>query len=347
MRDGTANNKYWAVGGEPWDVQWEEQRFRKKKYENLISAPVTARVVTDRANLKERGLLNYENCSIDELEAFIGARRLNLPSADSYSIHIQTTTINLRDTQKRQLRRQERDGKIDDMRAKAKKAAYIAVLHDADDTVVFNRFFRLPPEVRTIVYKHYHDDLPALPAFPHQPPLTVASKTLRDEALPSFYEQSIFELRLFVHTKAWLHGYPPTSVVSSYNNMYDDPDLLTSANLPPAALARISRFRLRLTHLHTHYLPGSNNLRSQDEYITWDIDLNGNGEERPIVSGDGVLDRYGATPFWVARRGRLELAILRVLQDVAARPKAHRLKRSDLEDLQEAVREALNPPQNA
>ena len=66
----TANNKYWSIGGEAWDVQWEEQRFRKKKHINLISGPVTARIVTDRANRKERGLLNYENCSVDELEAF-------------------------------------------------------------------------------------------------------------------------------------------------------------------------------------------------------------------------------------------------------------------------------------
>jgi hypothetical protein len=346
MRDGTANNKYWAVGGEPWDVQWEESRFRKKKYENLISAPVTARVVTDRANRKERGLLNYENCSIDELEAFIGARRLILPSADSYNIHVHTTTISFRDTKDRQFRRQEQDAKIDARRAKAKKAAYIAVLHDADDTAVFDRYFQLPPEVSTIVYKQYHDDLPTLPVLPHQPPLTVASKPLREEALPSFYDQATFDLRLFVHTQAWLHGYPPTSVVFPHNT-FDDPNLLTSANLSPANLARISRLHLRLSHLNTYHRPGSNRIRNDEKHLSWDIDLNGNGEERPFISGDSSIEHFAADPFWAVRRGRLELAILGVARDVAGRPKTQRLKRSDLEDLQKAVREALDAPVNA
>ena len=77
------------------------------------------------------------------------------------------------------------------------------------------------------------------------------------------------------------------------------------------------------------------------------IDLNGNGEDCPFITGDSSIEEFAADPFWAASRGRLELAILRVAQDVAARPKAHRLKRSDLEDLQKAVCEALDAPVNA
>ena len=160
----------------------------KNKYVDLISGPVTARIVADRANRRERGLLDYENCSIDELEAFIERRHLNPPSEDTYDSQVITTSVTFRNTQDRPLRMLKWDEKVEAMRARAKKAAYIAVLQQADDTVVLDKFPTLIAELRTAVYKMYFDDLPTLPNLPYQPPLTLVKRDLRKEALPVFYE---------------------------------------------------------------------------------------------------------------------------------------------------------------
>lgn len=331
------DNTYWAVGDEVWDVQRKEQRFMKNKYVDLISGPVTARIVTDRANRRERGLLDYENCSIDELEAFIERRHLNPPSEDTYNSQVITTSVTFRNTQDRPLRMLKWDEKVEAMRARAKKAAYIAVLQQADDTVVLDKFPTLIAELRTAVYKMYFDDLPTLPNLPYQPPLTLVKRDLRKEALPVFYEQSTFILRLSVRTQ---NG--KSSV--SHHNTADDPDLLTSASLSPTALARISRISLRIWHSHTFRLPGRRRDQDDDESMSWDIDLD--GPAGVVMDGDSFFDDYGDEPWWVVRRERLEAAILRVLRDVAARKKAHRLRRGDLEDLREAVAGALNLPGN-
>ena len=93
------------------------------------------------------------------------------------------------------------DEKVEAMRARAKKAAYIAVLQQADDDVVLDKLPTLIAELRAAVYKMYFDDLPTLPNLPYQPPLTLVKRNLRKEALPCFYEQSTFILRLSVRTQ--------------------------------------------------------------------------------------------------------------------------------------------------
>ncbi|GAB7335026.1 hypothetical protein MBLNU13_g06885t1 [Cladosporium sp. NU13] len=329
------DNTYWAVGDDVWDVQRQEQGFRKKKYVNLISGPVTARIVTDRANRKERGLLNYENCSMDELEAFIEARHLIPPDENTYNIQGQTTKVIFRDTKDRQLRMQKWNEKVEARRAGAKKAAYIAVLQEADDNIVLDKFPTLIAELRTTVYKMYFDDLPALPKLPYQPPLTLVTKGLRKETLPLFYEQSTFILRLRVRTQN-------ERSTASLHNTAIDPDLLMSANLPPASLARISRISLHISHHRTYRPPGWSGTLDDDEDMSWEIDLD--GKAGVVIDGDGFFDDYGDETWWVVRRGRMEAAILRVLRDVAARSKAHRLRPGDLEDLREAVQGALNLP---
>lgn len=337
----TPDNTYWAVGDRLGVVQQNEQRFRKKKYVDRISEPVTARIVTDRENRKERGLLNYENCTIAELETFVERRRIAPPTEDSYHVRDLPSAINLRPTHDRQLRSQTRDEKIEALRAKAKKAAYIKVLHDADDTAVFDRFFQLPPEVRKIVYEKHYDDFPYL-FLPHQPPLTLASTLLRAEALPSFYEQTTFALRFNVFTRAHRNSdnlVRPTRVC--LYDTADDPDLLTSINLPENFLSRVSRIRLCLLHRHTHRPNTWGYRHVRAESMSFDIDLNDN--TGPVVDQEGGLDDL-LDPYWDLCCERLKPAITRVLKGVAARPKAHNLGREDLKALLGAVREALNPP---
>jgi hypothetical protein len=335
------DNTYWAVGDRLGVVQQKEQRFRKKKYVDRISEPVTARIVINRKNREERGFLNYENCTIAELETFVERRRLATPTEDTYHVHDLPSTIDLRPTHDRQLRRQTRGQKIEALRAKAKKAAYIKVLLDADDTAVFDRFFELPPEVRKIVYKKHYDDFPYL-LLPHQPPLTLASKLLRAEALPSFFEQTTFALRFKVFTRAHRNSHHlvrPNRV--SLCDTADDPDLLTSTNVPDSLLSRVSRLRLCLLHRHTHRPNSWGHRHVRVESMSFDIDLN--DDTGPVLDREGGLDGL-LDPYWDLCCERLEPVITRVLKDVAARPKAHRLRRDDIKALLGAVREALNPP---
>jgi hypothetical protein len=287
-------------------------------------------------------LLDYEECTIEELEAFIATRHLNLPSEDAYRIKDLPPTMTLRDSRRRQQQTQERAKEHENTRFKAKKAAYITVLHEADDTAVFDKFLELPPEVRTIVYKKHYEDFPDL-SLPHQPPLTLASKPLRAEALPIFYEHSTFVLRLKIFTRARRHSpFLSRPVRVLLHNTADDPDLLTSANLPPAALSRISRIHLCLSHRHTLSQNAWGTRHVRTESAGWDIDLN--DSTAPVVDCGGVLDRLVDEPHWNFCRARLGAVIKRVLGGVWARPKAHKLRREDVEGLLEAVREALNPP---
>jgi hypothetical protein len=78
--------------------------------------------------------------------------------------------------------------------------------------------------------------------------------------------------------------------------------------------------------------------------MSFDIDLNNNAGL--FVDQEGGLDDL-LDPYWDLCCERLEPAITRVLKPVATRPKAHRLRRDDLEVLLGAVREALNPPVDA
>ena len=349
-RNGKADNTYWAVGDDARDVELKELEFQKKKESrsrkrkrvDLISEPATARIATDLANRKERGLLNYEDCSVAELEAFVGNRHLNLPSEDSYRIPDLPSSISLRDMRRRQLQRQERANELDAMRIQAKEAAYIAVLHQADDTAVFHQFPSLPPELRANVYKKYFDSLLTLPAFPHQPPLTLVSRSLRADALPLFYEQSTFLLRLHIMTPMMFLGHTATSRVSLRDDL--GTDLLTSPNLPVTALSRISHMCLRLSHCLIDITLSGRFTQFDEEDKNWVINLN--AKDGSVMTGNESLDKPDANKqFRTNRRARLEAAILRVLQNVAARPKAHRLQRGDLEVLREAVQAALNQPE--
>ena len=334
-------------------VQNLEQGFKKKGWVDKISGRVTARVATDRCNLEDRGLLNYERCTIAELETFINARRLNLPGEETYHVPDPTRVFELRNTRDRPQRSQERAKRLEVTRAKAKKAAYIKVLHDADEAVVFDRFEELPAEVRIIVFKMYHNDLstpprglpPTLPELPYQSPLTLVSRDLRKEALPSFYEDSTFVLRFNVLTRAGRH----THHLARPNRVFlfdsaEDPDLLTSANLPPSALSRISRIYLRLVHRHTHRANTWGHRHVRSASVSWDIDLN--GKTGPVLGKKGSLNGL-VDPHWDVCCERLEPAITQVLQGVWARPKAHKLGRDDLKALLGAVHKALNPPRDA
>ena len=275
--NGKTDNTYWAIG--PLSATaGRKQRRRGKTYWVVDTTALSTRR-RDRENRKERGLLDYEQCTTAELKAFIQSRGLKLPTvtpelstADDHRHHIQ----------------------YDLNRFGLTKSNYIATLQQADDEAVFHKFSDLAPELRTDVYRKYCQGLPELPVLPHQPPLTLASKFLRKEALPISYEQCTFVLRFHENTEDIHDNLAP--LVRPYHTT-KDPDHLTSANLSPSNLSRISRLHLRLWYNEVRV---RRNVQSglDSDSGSWDIDLKGAAgpvlhENRPSED----VDKWGSDPF--------------------------------------------------
>lgn len=112
--------------------------------------------VIDAIGRHQRGLMSYEGCSVDELQAFCKAR--GLP-------------------------------------AKATTASRLArALETADDLATFPRFLDLPAELRNAVYELHFHGFDSFSGQYVQPPLTLSSRQLRSETLPLFYDCATFDL---------------------------------------------------------------------------------------------------------------------------------------------------------
>jgi hypothetical protein len=308
-RKGTPDDTYWAVGAPSATAVRKARRAGKVTYVVDTEAPTPPR--RDRANRKERGLLDYEKCTILELTTFIQSRGISMP----------TTTLPKLST-KEILGIDESDQGL----VEPNKKDCITILQKADDAAVFPRFLKLAPELRTIIYQKYHEDFDQLRTLPRQPPLSRVSKQVRAEALPIFYANSTFVLRL--HENVWdnyNNGEP--LAITTYNKR-NDPDLLTSGALSASNLSRITRIRLRL-----HYTWRE----ATEDSGSWDIDL---GRKAGLLIHEGRLNCGGGS-FQAVRHGRLRAAIEHVFLGIWAREGPKKFRRGDIEDLRAAVHAAL------
>jgi len=109
----------------------------------------------------QRGLLSYERLTARELKVFVKQRGL-------------TPTSNTKPT----------------------TAILRAQLEQADDDATFDRFSDLPPELRQQIFKQYFDSFDdswmGMSPAGGQPPITLASRQTRVEALPLFYSRCHF-----------------------------------------------------------------------------------------------------------------------------------------------------------
>lgn len=108
------------------------------------------------------GKTNYESCEDSELRRFVHARKLLTVAAPLQQV------IN--------------------------RKVMIDLLKTADDQQTFDKFQDLPPELRERVAKYYLREFSSALIFPTQPPLARASRLLRKEVLPLFYQRCTFEL---------------------------------------------------------------------------------------------------------------------------------------------------------
>lgn len=164
---------YWKLGFYDACTIQEAKEFLKS---NGYYTPktTTKNAIRELAGRYQRGLLSYRKCNVEELSGFCKGRGLN---------------------------------------TKARTASGLAiVLEEADDVATFPRFFSLPAELRNAIYEFHVRSFGGVPAVHQQPPLVVASKQLRDEALPLFYECATFQFTF------WYCPYirPPSSRASRY-----------------------------------------------------------------------------------------------------------------------------------
>jgi hypothetical protein len=303
------SDTYWAVGSPSATAVRKARRAGKVTYVVDTEAPTPPR--RDRANRKERGLLDYEKCTIMELISSIQSRGLNMPIATQPKLSTQDT-----------LGTDESDQGL----VEPNKKDCIAILQKADDEAVFPRFLELALELRTLIYQKYHEDFDQLPTLTYQPPLSRVSNQVRAEALPIFYSDSTFVLRL--HENVWdNHNNGEPLAITTYNKR-NDPDILTSGALSASNLSRITRIDPRLHYTWREVIEDSG---------SWDIDF---GSKAGLQIHEGQLNCGGGS-FQAIRHGRLRAAIEDVFLGIWAREGPKKFRRGDIEDLRAAVHAAL------
>lgn len=148
----------------------------------------------------QRGLMSYEGCSVNELHAFCKARGLS---------------------------------------AKGASASRLAhALKQADDLITFPRFFDLPAEIRNVIYELHLHGFDPFKTQHFQPPLTLASRQLRSEALPLFYDCATFELSASTTYRPRRRG------VHQYGSNYINIHSSCFEYMPAAIFSRVKKFDL-------------------------------------------------------------------------------------------------------
>jgi hypothetical protein len=156
----------------------------------------TKRFALDAVGRYQRGLISYERFSMAELKVFCKAR--GLPS--------KATTV----------------------------SRLARALERADDAATFRRFFKLPPELRVMIYELHFQSFDDIDARHSQPPLTLASRQLRTEALPLFYKCATFTM--LAHSfREHLSLRPHLRSLGSMDSL---------AYMPAANFVRIKKFNL-------------------------------------------------------------------------------------------------------
>lgn len=197
--DRDPDNTYWAIGDTASTIEsWKSQHSDCKacRIDDIIR----------HNNRKERGLLNYLDCSIQELKNFILSRRIKLPFS------------------------------------KVPRVSFTYVLEKADEERTFSRFLDLPRELRDDIYAKYFDALPVLPLKRHQPPLTQVSSLIRKESLSLYYSNCTFtfafDTNIHTHISKLYKDFKRTDTSQATDRLL--------SRISDSDFARIRNFRLQI-----------------------------------------------------------------------------------------------------
>lgn len=221
----------------------------------------------------ERGLLSYGYYTKANLQVFVEDRRLQ-----------------------------------DTIPATATKSEMIAGLEKADDDATFSRFVELPPELRVRIYEYHFHTFGSVDT-PAQPPVTLVSRLLREEALPLFYEIGRFKFTAF----------PRYGGVGQRTTVLNDNGRQLLKVLSGDGLSRIRKLEL-----------------SFDRYVSWLVDL-------CLVKGvcrvqHLPVEAVYRTEFAEHEVHQVGLRIGEVAKEVVNRGGSRRLHPEDIEALIRAIR---------
>jgi hypothetical protein len=283
---------YWGSGdpNDYWKLQRADIRNASSLRNELQAKNFTVLRNTITRRLRalyvrcQRGLLSYEGLPLRELRLYVAQRGLSLPLDEKPTIGILK-----------------------------------AQLEQADDENAFEHFSELPPELRQIIYSLHFESFvesESRSGLKYQPPITLASRNIRQESLPLFYECCDFK----VQTRR------PTRM--------DPQQDLTTVLLPQSKAFIDGISAENLAHIR--------HLAIDLRYLRVGLQLNLTKKEDPIsVTWLCPLSRKNLDQTCQERKDRLLLALRKAVVLIAAREGPLKLRKDDLEELYKTSKDIL------
>lgn len=292
---GEPDNTYWAIGGTAVDTA--AMRLTTMKTSNdYMPRPTTGDVAVANFDRKARGLTNYGECLVKELRELIHARGIDIPKGC------------------------------------VRKEALIAELEKADNEVTFPKFLELPAELRNNVYEKYFESLGDLPLLPHQPPLLLVARQLREEAMPKYLSHSTFTLSFVTNLRT------PDIIFGSPGRRSRWLRTTTTHKDTDALLKRISDQDFAKTK-HLKIQVWKSELDTGDTnvpFATWTVDLSGASKSAIIHEHQD----YSAN-VWVPVFKDVGEALEAALKVIWERPEAQKMSKADVYSLMGVIHHAM------
>lgn len=272
-REGKSTfNNYWKLdSGERWTEKTKEELLQilTTNDRSLKAASMTR--LRELFVRQQRGLLSYEGLTVGELRSFVVQRGLSSTST-----------------------------------ARPTAATLKARLEQADEDATFDRFSELPPEIRQQIFEQYFDSLNKCRGYTSrpggQPPIALASRQTRLEALPLYYSCCLFRFRI----------------------VDDWPDSTFDCYLPVHRLARVRL--LDLYGFRCHY-------KLAEYTISISVNLN---DENCSTKISKISSRKGGKAMEIVATKVNRMLMQEphaVIRRIASRPGSQKLRRSDMSEL--------------
>lgn len=291
---GEPDNTYWAIGGTAIDTAAMRLTTRKT-FNDYMPRPTTGDDAVAYFDRKARGLTNYGQCLVNELKELIRARGIDIPVGC------------------------------------VRKEALIAELEKADNEVTFSKFLELPAELRNNVYEKYFESLGDLPLLPHQPPLLLAVRQLREEGLPKYYSHSTFALGFVTNlrTPDIMFGSPGRRSRWLRTTTHKDTDALLK-RIGDQDFANIKHLKIQVW---------KSELDTSDTIVpfaTWTADLG--GSTGPVIAHENQDYRANV---WAPVFQDVGEALEPALKAIRERPEAQKMSKADVYSLMGVIHDAM------
>ncbi|KAK4549782.1 hypothetical protein LTR36_005083 [Oleoguttula mirabilis] len=269
-----ASHKAYNVHEDYWKLSNSDDLSHDQVTTALTSLGYTFSTSVPDARLKqllsraERSLISYEKCDREELAGFCTSRKLTFTGEDDVT-------------------------------------PLLKILEHADEGAKFVRFTELPAEMRVRIYGLHFETLGTAFEAPVQPPIAKASRLLRTEALPVFYQSITFLITIHLNFQRNSHDYCVSTA------MLMRPEAFWT-QLPQRHLAMITTLRIE-------------DVVRNETTPTYVVKLGGNPETWSVV-------QVGADPSDDVVLKQQERALQILIDAMAARSGSNGLQRGDLQE---------------